>query len=74
MLYLMRSQEVYVYVCLFVCLSAAAVGKPLGFQLHPSEPPSIFDRGLRFSHPREAGSFTSTSKCQKRGELRGNFI
>ena len=63
----MRSQEVCVCACLCVCLSAAAAGKPLGFQLHPSEPRSIFDQGLQFSTPHEAGVFTSARKCQIKG-------
>ena len=62
----MRGQE----VC--VCPSAAAAGKPLGFeilgfQLQPLDAQSIFDRGFRFSSPCEAGSFTLARKCQIRG-------
>ena len=39
---------------MFVCPSTSAAWKPYGFRLHPSEPQSIYDRGLRFSSPREA--------------------
>ena len=56
-----------------VCPSAAAAGKPLGFQLHPLVPQSIFDTGLRFSSPREAGGFTSARKCQIRGKIKGKI-
>ena len=57
-------------VCLFVCPSAAAAGKPLGFQLHPSESQSICDLGFWFLNPREAGDFTSTRKGLIRGQTR----
>ena len=64
----MRGQELCMCV---VCPSEAAAGKLLNFQLRLSEPPSIFDRGLRFSSPREADSFTSARKCQTSGQIRG---
>ena len=35
------------------------------------KPQSIFDRGLRFQSPREAGAFTSAGRCQIRGKIRG---
>ena len=62
---------VYVCVSLSVCPSAAAAGEPLGSKLNPSEPVSIFDRGLQFLSPREAGDFTSARKCRIRGQIRG---
>ena len=57
----MRGQEVCfcLCVCMCACPSAAAAGKLLGFQQHPSKQQRIFDRGLQFSSPRETGGFTS---------------
>ena len=59
--------------CVCLCLSAAAGMKPSGFQLHPSEPKSIFYRGLQLVNPPEAGGFTSARKCQIRGQIRGKI-
>ena len=68
----MRGQEVCVCVC--VCLSIRSrIYGTLRFSIAPLEPQMIFDRGLLFSSPREAGSFTSARKCQIRGKIRGKI-
>ena len=69
----MRDQvclSVAMYVCVRVCPSADAAGKPLGSLQHRE---CIFDRRLRYLSPSEGGGFTSARKCKIRGQIRGIF-